>query len=99
MIELYNTVANNWRPIGIHLGISNAKLNVIAADHRGESQKCLMAMLDEWLHQTDPPPSWSAIVEALEFIRRPDIAQKIRQKYCKCCCSWCGATGFCYCMV
>ena len=93
MIELYHTVANNWRPIGTYLCIS--ELDIIAADHHGESQKCLMTMLNKWLHQTDPPPSWSAIAEAVEFTGRPDIAQIIRQKYCKCCYSWCRS----YCMI
>ena len=89
MIELYNTVANNWRPIGTYLGISDAQLDIIAVDHNGESQKCLMTMLNKWLHQINPPPSWSAIAEAVGFTGRPDIAQRMRQKYCTYCYSWC----------
>ena len=83
MVELRNTVADNWRAIGTYLEISGGQLNIIADRHRGDPQKCLMAMLSGWLHQTNQPASWTDIAEAVEFTGRPDIAQQIRQKYCK----------------
>jgi hypothetical protein len=41
-------------------------------------------MLDYWLKQTDPPPSWDAIVEALESgpVGEGHVAEQIKQKYC-----------------
>ena len=83
MKELYNTVASEWHPIGTFLGISDGELNVITDRERGDPQKCLMAMLRVWLHQTNPPASWSDIADAVEFIGRPDVAQQIKKKYCK----------------
>ena len=74
MIELHNTVANNWRPIGTFLEIPTGELNTIAERERGDPQKCLMDMLHVW---------WPDIAEAVEITGRPDIAQQIRQKYCK----------------
>ena len=82
MIELHNTVANNWRAIGTHLDIPGEKLNIIADRQRGDPQKCLMDMLSGWLQRINPSPSWPDIAEAVEFTGRPDIAQIIRQKYC-----------------
>ena len=83
MKELYHTVASEWNPIGTFLGISDGELNTIADRERGDPQKCLMAMLRVWVHRNSPPASWPDIAEAVEFTGKPDIAQQIRQKYCK----------------
>ena len=83
MIELYHTVATEWHTIGTFLGIPQGELKIIA-EREHDPQRCLMEMLSVWLCQTNPPPSWPDIAKAVEFIRRPDIAQQIRQKYCKC---------------
>ena len=85
MKELYSTVASKWHPIGIFLEIPDGELNTIAEREQGDPQKCLMAMLGVWLHQTNPPASWSDIAEAVEVVGMSDIAQQIRQKYCKLC--------------
>ena len=82
MIELYHTVATEWHPIGMFLGISDGELKIIA-ERESDPQKCLMAMLSVWLCRTNPPASWPDIAKAVEFIKRPDLAQQIRQKYCK----------------
>lgn len=83
MKELYTTVAAKWQSIGIFLQITSEELNIIEDRHRGDPQKCLMAMLTGWLHRTNPPSEWYEIVAAVEFIGRSDVAQKIREKYCK----------------
>ena len=83
MKELYNDVASKWNPIGIFLGISEEELSTISQREHGDPQACLMAMLRAWLHQTNPPASWRKIANAVDFIGKPDIAQQIRQKYCK----------------
>ena len=85
MKELYSTVASEWHPIGTFLEIPDGELNTIAERDQGDAQKCLMAMLDVWLHRTNPPASWSDIADAVEVIGMSDIAQQIRRKYCKLC--------------
>ena len=83
--QLYNTVPDKWQPIGIYLEIPKAQLNVIDANHRGDPQKCLMALLTEsWLPRVSPPPTWEEIAEAVEFVGCPDVAQKLRDKFCEC---------------
>ena len=67
MEELYTTVASKWHPIGTFLQISSGELNIIAEQHRGDPQKCLMAMLSVWLHRTNPAPTCSDIAAAVEF--------------------------------
>ena len=83
MIELRNTVASEWRPIGTFLEIPTEEMSIIADRHRGDPQKCLMAMLAVWLPRTNPPPCWPDIADAVDFVGRPDVAQVIRQKYCE----------------
>ena len=82
MKELYSTVASEWHAIGTYLEISDGELNTIAEEH-GNPKKSLMAMLTVWLQRVSPPASWSDIADAVEVIGRSDIAQQIRQKYCK----------------
>ena len=82
MKELYHTVASEWHAIGMFLEIEDGELKTIA-EREHDPKKCLMAMLSVWLYRTNPPARWPDIAEAVEFIKRPDIAQQIRQKYCK----------------
>jgi len=44
-----------------------------------------MAMLtDSWLPRVSPPPTWEEIAEAVEFVGYPDVAQKLKDKFCEC---------------
>jgi hypothetical protein len=42
-------------------------------------------MLENWFKQIDPPPSWDAIIEALESgpVGEGHLAEQIKQKYCR----------------
>ena len=41
----------------------------------------LLEMLSQWSkHQTDPPPSWDALANAVEVVD-PSIAKHIREKH------------------
>ena len=83
--QLYHTVADKWYPIGIYLEIPEGQLKAIDKQHRGDPQKCVMAMLTEsWLLRVSPPPTWEEIAEAVEFVGYPDVAQKLRDKFCEC---------------
>ncbi len=42
-------------------------------NHHDVAGACLTGMLEHWLTQTDPPPSWSALIEAL---RSPTVGQR-----------------------
>ena len=83
--QLYHTVADKWNPIGIYLEIPEGHLNAIDAKHRGDPQKCLVAMLTEsWLPRVSLPPTWEKIAEAVEFVGYPDVPQKLSDKFCEC---------------
>ena len=60
----------NWKNIGIELEVDMGTLNAIEECCRNDPDKCLPEMLDCWLKQVDPPPSWEALADhkALESV-------------------------------
>ena len=79
--ELSTKVANEWEDIGIQLDIEEGILKQIRTDNAGECRACLREMLRIWLSRVDPPPTWSAIAEAVEILGHEDIAKHLRTNY------------------
>ena len=73
-----------WKNIGIELEVDMGTLNTIEEHCRSDPDKCLPEMLDHWLKQVNPSPSWEALAEALGSapIGEGHLAEQIRQKYC-----------------
>ena len=40
-------------------------------------------MLKLWLKQVEPPPTWSAIIEAIGVLEYESLAEELRKKYCE----------------
>lgn len=81
MDALYHTMANRWKAIGVQLEISN--LETIETKHRGDPQDCLLGMLGTWLKRVDPPPTWSAVIKAVEFLGEEQLGKELKEKYCQ----------------
>jgi hypothetical protein len=69
--------------IGIELNIVKTDLDAIKATEGGNPKHCLTEMLTLWLKRVNPPPTWSALVAALE---RPatgfqQLAEEIEEIY------------------
>ena len=64
------------------LGIDSGVLDNIEADNPKNCESCLREMLKVWLKQLDPAPSWRAVVEALDVLGEPKLAQELKQRYC-----------------
>ena len=79
---LYHKVADKWRMIGILLEIPKAKLAHIAEMHLDDPRSCLVEVLVTWLERVDPPPTWTAIIEAVEFLGEEQLGKELREKYC-----------------
>ena len=77
----YHKVADKWKVIGVLLEIPKGKLSHIADKHR-DSHSCLVEMLETWLERVHPPPSWAAIIEAIEFLGEEQLGKELRDKYC-----------------
>ena len=69
--------------IGLELDLDITDLNAIDAAHRGDIGRCFIEMLTLWLQQVDPPPTWSAMVEALQdpIIGLGDLAKQVESKF------------------
>ena len=77
-----NKVASEWKGLGVRLRIPVATLDTIEADHSHKSQDCLLEMLKEWLkQQVDPPPSWTVIIDAVEYLGDKQLGKELREKY------------------
>ena len=79
--ELYSTSSDKWEDIGILLGIEPGRLNAIKTTENHTAQSCLREMLKIWLNRVSPPPSWSAIAEAIEFLGDQTLANHLRTNY------------------
>jgi hypothetical protein len=78
--ELY-TKASEWFNIGVLLGIDAGKLSIIKTAENHTPQNCLREMLMIWLKGISPPPSWAAIVDAVEVLGDQRLAEQLRTKY------------------
>ena len=80
--ELYTKCANMWEDIGILLGIDDGVLLQLKKDNPSDCKACLREMLRVLLKRVNPPPTWSAIAEALDDLGVEDLAHLLRSKYC-----------------
>ena len=78
----YHKVADKWKVIGVLLEIPKGTLLSIADEHHRDPRSCLVEMLETWLGRVHPPPTWAAIIEAIEFLGEEQLGKELRDKYC-----------------
>ena len=76
LLKLLMPVSTHWRNIGVLLELEDSSLGAIETSNRGVPDNCLREMLNKWLSQTNPRPTKTALVEAVETYN-PALAQKI----------------------
>ena len=81
MNALYHTVADKWEHIGIYLHLPMATLKAISDKQQHDPHKCLVEMLGVWLKRLHPPATWSAIIEAVEFLGEEHLGRQLREKH------------------
>ena len=79
---LYHKVADKWKVIGVLLEMPKGTLSHIADKHQRDPCSCLVEMLETWLERVHPPPTWAAIIEAIEFLGEEQLGKELRDKYC-----------------
>ena len=72
--------ADEWYTLGLLLNVPKSSLSTIRTNDHGDHD-CLYETFQEWLNQTDSPPTWHEFAEAVEPFDRSE-AQEIRQRYC-----------------
>ncbi len=61
--------------IGVYLDIDTSTLKAIKADNDSVEDR-LTEMITVWLDRVSPPPTWSALLAAIEEVD-PEVAQQI----------------------
>lgn len=79
--ELSSEVSADWEDIGLYLELKPHILHRIKGDNQQSCKKCFREMIKAWFQQVDPPPSWSAIIEAIENLEYESLAHELRKKY------------------
>ena len=73
---------NNWKELGLQLGLVYPSLERIDLEQRGRITFSIMAMLSAWLQQQDNVlqkgvPSWSVLRAALQSMGEHETADRI----------------------
>ena len=76
---LYYKVDNEWKILCIRLGMGE-KVDSIEENFK-DSKKCLLEVLRIWLKQVNPPPTWAAIIESVEYLGEMQLGRELREKY------------------
>ena len=72
--------ADEWYSLGLLLNVPKSSLSTIRRNNP-DDRECLHETLQEWLNQTDPPPTWHELADVVKPFDRFE-AQEIRQRYC-----------------
>ena len=59
-------VRAKWYSCGLALGFTSGTLDAIKKYCQGNCDDCFREILKEWLKRADPPPTWSALCNALK---------------------------------
>ena len=76
LLKILLPVSSQWMNIGVMISLSHERLTAIETRCKGVPDNCLREMLNDWLKQTNPPPTKSALVEAVETYNTT-LAEKI----------------------
>ena len=71
---------SKWYSLGLLLNVPKSSLSAIKKNNPDDLDR-LYGTLQEWLNQTDSPPTWHELAEVLKPLDHSK-AQKIRQRYC-----------------
>ena len=76
-------VQTKSKTFGRVLGLPKVTMDSIHHQN-SDPQECLIGVLDEFVKQVQPPPTWRVILEALRhpLIGQHRLAQEIESKYC-----------------
>ena len=81
MVTLYHKMADKWEMMGHYLEIPSGQLGSITEKYQHDPHRCLVEMLKIWLERVHPAPTWTAIIEAVEFLGEGQLGKELREKY------------------
>ena len=71
------TPVNDWRGLGLQLGVPNYQLNNMEKNFPRDNVRCKSEMLSYWFRNAEEL-SWDVIADALEKIGHRNLANEIR---------------------
>ena len=77
--DALSEVTARWYDLGLRLGLSTGTLDAIKTTNHHDSMR---DMLRTWLEEASEKACWSDIVDALQVMKRNDVADKVTTKYC-----------------
>ena len=85
-MENLQLIANQWRAVGLQLGLSSIELDRIETTPiliLGGPAAFLKEVLSKWLQRAPPPPTLTKLCVALNSheVRQSRIAQELKQQY------------------
>ena len=83
LMEELNNVSSKWYDVGMYLGVSVGRLDVIKKQY-SDLTDCFRETLKTWLQTYVPPPTWVNIVEVLRSrtVGEARLAAELERKYC-----------------
>ena len=83
VMEELNDVSSKWYDVGMYLGVSVGRLDVIKKQY-SDLNDCFRETLKTWLRTCVPPPTWMNIVEVLRSrtVDAARLAAELERKYC-----------------
>ena len=79
--DLLKVQAGDWYTLGLNLDVSEAELDCIEKDNRGDVKTCRRLMFKDWLKHTNA--TYQQLVEVLEAIGEETEAARLCKKYGK----------------
>ena len=73
-------ISEQWRDIGLYLDLEEGELRKVESTYGSTPFKCMKEMLTMWLARKQPPPTWSAIIDVLDFLEHENLALTLKQK-------------------
>lgn len=80
--KLVREARRRWREIGIEFDISLSDLNDIEDRYgRGDSDRCLQAVLEKWLREYPIMPTWNTLIEVLreDTVKEEGVAEDVEK--------------------
>ena len=66
---------------GTHWHLFASSTGHLKDRHQHDPCKCLVEMLGVWMKRLHPPPTWSAIIDAVVFLGEEQLGSELREKY------------------
>ena len=72
-----------WLYIGLELGLNRDTLDAIKKKNPNITDNCFTEMLTVWLKMVNPPPTWSALADALKLptVGYGQLGEQVESKY------------------